>query len=58
MRFHEVDDVTIDLLWVMFSPEAFLKFTADLGLSVEEYRALMREAFVRITAPRRSAKVS
>ena len=53
---HEVDDVTRDLLWVMFGPEVFLKFTVDLGLTAAEYRSFMKEAFMRITAPRRPAK--
>jgi len=55
---HEVDDVTIDLLWVMFGPEVFLKFTADVGLSIAEYESLMRDAFARMTGQRRAAKTS
>lgn len=54
---HPLDEITNDLLWAMFGPEVFLKFTADLGLSVAEYQSLMRDAFLRITAQRRPAKI-
>jgi len=53
---HEIDDATADLLWVLFGPEVFIKLTTDLGWSVDEYRALMREAVVRISPPRRPGK--
>ena len=53
---HEIDDVTTDLLWAIFGPDVFLTFTADCGYAVDEYRTLMREAFVRITAQRRAGK--
>jgi AcrR family transcriptional regulator len=53
---HEIDDVTADLLWAVLSPEVYLKFTADLGLTQDEYQSLVKEAFVRITVQRRPTK--
>ena len=45
-----LDDRTVDLLWVMFGPEVYLKLTEDTGLSRTEYEDYMIDVIARLTA--------
>jgi AcrR family transcriptional regulator len=47
----EPDETTVDIVWVLFGPEVYLKLTADTGRSRAEYEAYAREVFIRVTAP-------
>lgn len=48
----DVDELTIDLAWVMVGPEVYLKVTSDLGRTRSGYEAFMREGFSRIITSR------
>jgi AcrR family transcriptional regulator len=43
-----VDDRLLTLLWVLYSPEAYLKLVVDEGVPATEYRDLMVEATTRL----------
>ncbi len=47
----DVDEITIDLAWVMFSSEVYLKVTNDLAKPRSGYESFIREAFARLIAP-------
>jgi len=46
---HEVDDATVTLLWVLYSPETYRKLVVDGGLSRAEFEALLIDASRRLT---------
>ena len=52
----EPDETTIDVLWVLFGPEVYLKLTTDAGRSRAQYEAYVREVFTRVTTPVRSTR--
>jgi len=47
----DVDEFTVDLAWVIFGPEVYLKVTTDLARSRAGYEAFIREGFSRLIAP-------
>jgi TetR/AcrR family transcriptional regulator, regulator of autoinduction and epiphytic fitness len=47
----EPDETTIDILWVLFGPEIYLKLTTDAGRSRAEYEAYVRRVFTSVTTP-------
>jgi AcrR family transcriptional regulator len=47
----EPDETTLDILWVLFGPEVYLKLTTDAGRSRAEYEAYAREVLTRVTSP-------
>ena len=51
MMERELDARTLDLVWVLFAPEVYLKLTRDVGLSRPDYEAYVLDAFERLTAP-------
>jgi AcrR family transcriptional regulator len=46
----EIDDVTLDLLWGVFSPEVYGMLVLDHGLDRAQYTARMRAAVVGLTS--------
>jgi hypothetical protein len=44
----EPDDQLVTLLWVLYSPEAYLKLVHDAGFSREEYQAILVAASKRL----------
>ena len=46
----DVDEFTVDLAWVIFGPEVYLKVTTDLATSRAGYEAFIREGFSRLIA--------
>ncbi len=44
----DVDDRTIDLIWVLLGPEVYLKLTGDAGRSRTEYETFVADAVTRL----------
>jgi AcrR family transcriptional regulator len=58
---HEIDEVTVDLLWCVFSHEAYALLVFDRGLDRTHYVERMRAAVTALTSvqtPRRRASSS
>jgi len=47
----DVDEMTVDLVWVLFGPEVYRKVTADLATSRAGYESFLRQGFSRLIAP-------
>jgi AcrR family transcriptional regulator len=47
----ELDETTLDLLWVLFGPEVYLKLTSDARRTRAEYQAYVRQVLMRVMLP-------
>ena len=45
---HDVEGSTIDVLWILYSPETYWKLTQVAGLTDDDYKARLTEATLRL----------
>jgi AcrR family transcriptional regulator len=47
----ELDDTVVDVLWVLYSPDAYRRLVSERGYTRDRYREAMRDATLRLVGP-------
>jgi AcrR family transcriptional regulator len=56
MTGRDLDDRTVDLMWILLGPEVYLKLTGDAGLTRSDYQSYVLDGFQRLTARARPSR--